>query len=72
MAFTLKNANWRRPLHCALNWLGNLCLGMCYRRFTILLGVPNGVSNEHSCSAHIFQGQNCSLGTGGGGYNSRP
>ena len=31
-------------------WLGNLCLGMCYRRFTILSRAPNAVSNDHSCS----------------------
>ena len=29
--------------------------------------VPNGVSNEHSCSDCIFGGRYCSLDTGGGG-----
>ena len=62
----LKQANRSPPLHCALNGLGILCLGMCYRRFTMLLRAPNGVSNEHSCSDRIFQGLSCSLDTEGG------
>ena len=43
-------------LHCIvlLNRLGNLCLGMCCYRFTILSRALNGVSNEHSCSDCIF------------------
>ena len=53
-ASTLKSANWRPSSHVALNGLGILCLGMCYRRFGILLCSPNGVSNEHSCSDRIF------------------
>ena len=50
-----------------LNGLGILCLGTCYRRFTILSRAPNGVSNEHSRSDRINLGPNCSLNTGGGG-----
>ena len=42
----LKSANWRPPLHCALNGLGILCPGMCYRCFTILSHAPSGVSTE--------------------------
>ena len=58
------------PPHCALNGLGILCLGTCYRRFTILWYVPNGVSKEHFA---IILGPNCSLDTGmggGGGYQT--
>ena len=34
--------------------LGFLCFGMCYGSFTTLSRTPNGVSNKHSCSDHIF------------------
>ena len=51
---TQKSANGRPPLHCALNGRGILCLGVCYRRFTILSRAPYGVSNEHSCLDRIF------------------
>ena len=43
---TLKSANWRPPSLCALNGLGVLCLGMCYRRFAIFSRAWNAVSNE--------------------------
>ena len=46
--------------------VGNLCLGICSRRFTILSRTPNGVSNGHSCSDRVFQGQNWPLDRGGG------
>ena len=50
-----RNLSEKQPLlHCAVNGLGILCLGMCYRRFTTLLRAPNGVSKEDSCSDRFF------------------
>ena len=63
----MNSANPRPPPHCALNGLGILCLGMCYRCFTLLSRAPNGVSNERSRSDRINVGPSCSLDTGGGG-----
>ena len=56
-------------LHCIvlLNGLGNWCLGMCYRLFTILSRAPKCVSNEHSCSGCIFKDKIVRETTGGGG-----
>ena len=67
---TLKIANWRPPLHFASNGLVISCLGMCWRRFTMLLCAPNSVSNERSCSHRIFFKDKIVRWTrGGGGYN---
>ena len=49
-----KSATWRPPSLCALNGLGVLCLGMCCRLLAISSRAPNGVSNEHFRSDHIF------------------
>ena len=57
-ASTLKSANWRPPSLCALNGVGVLCLGMCYRRFAILLRAPNGVSNVHPVRTVFFEDKN--------------
>ena len=53
-ASTMKSANWKPQLHCALNGLGILCLGMGSWSFTTLLRAPNGVFIEPSCSDRIF------------------
>ena len=38
---------WKHPSCWALNGMGVLCEGMCYRSFTRLSCAPNTVSNEH-------------------------
>ena len=65
--FSEKSANWRPPSHCALNGLGNLCLGMYYRLFKILSRMPKGVSNKHSYSDHNFLRTKLFFGQWGGG-----
>ena len=45
--FYSESAKWKPLSCCALNGMGVLCQGMCYRHFTRLSRAPNTVSNEH-------------------------